>query len=108
MGDFDDLNTTKLIGPYPDIRTRDADLTRLARLPHGAPEYHGGCEFLPSIMGAAAGDQFAEVVAPQQVAQATTVKSFFAAYGGWSENVEDGEDMANGEDEVHPDQASLF
>jgi len=80
MGDYDELYRTKLIGPYPDVQTRDADLARLARLPLGAPEYDGGYTFTPCTMGVAAGDPDAEIVAPGRLAAVSTIEEFFIAY----------------------------
>lgn len=104
MGDYDTYYTTQLVGPYPNAAARDADLGRLRRLTLGRPEFHGGYEFLASTMGAANADPEAEVVAPQQVAEATTVAAFFAAFKGYDEDAnEDGALSA-----VHPGQLALL
>lgn len=44
-GDQDDLDDTVIIGPYPTITERDADIRRLTAL----PEVRGSMEFYPSI-----------------------------------------------------------
>jgi hypothetical protein len=107
MGDYDDYYENNLIGPYPDVQTRNADLARLRGLPLGRPEFNGGYEFLPATF--IAPKVANRTVAPEQVAGATTISGFFAAFHGYTEDeffaeVGAGEDLAD----VHPDQMPIF
>lgn len=105
MGDYDDLHEKNLIGPFPDAATLRKELRRLSRLPLGGPELNGGYEFEGAKMDKPRWG--VNVVAPEQVAKAETVKQFFAAYWGYDEETED-EEAEPDEPPVHPDQGALF
>ncbi len=97
MGDLDDLAEVNLIGPFPDAHARAREMHRLESLPLGRPEFNGGYKFHAIRSGPAGADT---VVAPEKVADATTIMDFYVRFHGLS----DGEKE---EPEVHPDQATL-
>lgn len=83
MGDYDDLDEVNLIGPYPNVAARDADLQRLAALPLGRPEFNGGARFVPATMAQAVPSLLDGcTVPPEQVAAATTLAGLYTAYHG--------------------------
>lgn len=89
MSGQEEADATHLVGPYPTIAARDADLARIRALPLGAPEYNGGALFHAGTMaeanGAVGWDLF--MCPPSQVAGARTLRGFFAAFSGDQEEV---------------------
>lgn len=105
MGGREEMEAVCIVGPYADAETRNRDLRRLESLPLGAPEFNGGVQFFPATMAEAVGDRGWSlfVVEPARVAGAATVRGFFAAFGGYEED----DELAEPEDDIHPDQAAL-
>ncbi len=107
MGDREEMEAVHVVGPFDSVEARNAELQRLAGLPLGAPEYNGGVEFFPATMAEAVGERgwSLHVVDAQQVADAASIRGFFAAFHGDDEEDDDRVDV---EDDIHPDQAALF
>jgi hypothetical protein len=82
-GDHDDYFQINVIGPYPTDSARNADLHRLEQLPLGDPELNGTSQFFPCRIGTIEADK---TVAPEQVADATTLRAFYAAWAGETED----------------------
>lgn len=83
MGGREEMESVYLIGPYQSAAARDQDLRRLRSLPLGAPEYHGGQEFMAAAMADAGTDAwFDRTVEPAQIAAVTTQRGFHAAFNG--------------------------
>lgn len=113
MGDREDMEAVKLIGPYPTIADRNRDLARLASLPLGCPRYRGGQQFIHATLADQRGDWFIDrTVEPAQIAEASTVRGFHAAYSGWEDEPDECDDdwvePVADPYEVHPDQISLI
>lgn len=105
-GDFDTYFEIKVIGPYPDTASRDRDLARLRQMPLGDPNLNGTAQFYADRIGSITADQTVE---PAQLADAATLRQFFAHWSGSSEAVyyRDDDGVADPY-EPHPDQAALF
>lgn len=82
MGGYEEMHAVNLIGPYPSVQARDADLERLRGLPLGKVEFHGGQTYDPASMADARGDDVTVVAAPR-VARAGTQREFHAAFYGY-------------------------
>jgi hypothetical protein len=114
MGDREDYERIKLIGPFASIGDRNRELARLESLPLGSRAYNGGQEYEHTTMARARGERCwdYEVVEPAQMAKATTQRGAHAAYSGYDDEPEEGDDdyVAPVVDpyELHPDQISLF
>lgn len=89
MSGRDRMEAVNLIGPYDNTAARDTDLYRLENLPLGAPEYHGGQEFM-AVTYREGDTWYDELVSPAQVAHATTVRGFHNVYDGYAEDDDDG------------------
>ncbi len=105
MGDSEDMNACNLVGPYPDVDARNADLRRLRSLPLGGPEFSGGQQYEAATMGDARGEPGwgLRIVDPARVAGVVSQRGFHAAFGGY-----DDVDAPTDPHEPHPDQAALF
>lgn len=104
MSDREEMESIYLIGPFESVEERNRELWRLESLPLGEPEYHGGQEFMAATMADAGNDDwFDEVVAPGQVAKASTMRGFHNLYAGYPENEDEPDPYA-----PHPDQMGLF
>ncbi len=103
----DSLDFTNIIGPYESVEARNTDLTRLASLPLGRPEYHGGQQYTTATMAEAVGELHwsLRVATPEQMAKASTQYGAHCALHGFDE--EDADPRA-GSEEPHPDQTPLF
>ncbi len=108
----DSLDFTNIIGPYPTIQARNADLYRLASLPLGRPEYYGGQQYETATMAEAVGELHwtLRVATPEQMAAATTQYGAHCALLGFDEedDEEDDKESGAGADGPHPDQFSIF
>jgi hypothetical protein len=106
----DSLDFTNIIGPYETREARNADLTRLASLPLGRPEYRGGQQYVPATMADAVGELgwSLRVVTPEQMATATTQYGAHCALHGFDEEYDEDEDEAPDPYEPSPDQIGLF
>jgi hypothetical protein len=104
MGGYEEMNAVNLIGPYPTVADRNADLDRLRTLPLGGSEFTGGHTFDPATMADARGEPGWDlhVVDPARVARVSTQRDFHEAFYGY--------DTAAPADphEPHSDQAALF
>jgi hypothetical protein len=104
----DSLDFANIIGPYGTVQARNAALNRLASLPLGRPEYHGGQQYKTATMADAVGEPgwSLRVVTPEQMAKATTQYGAHCALHGFDE--EDDEEPAPDPHEPHPDQISIY
>ncbi|WP_157239482.1 hypothetical protein [Catenuloplanes japonicus] len=91
MSGREEMEARLIIGPYDTVEARDADLDRLSGLPLGAGRYHGGQQFFAAEMAEASDGWHDETVEPAQVADATTIRAFHAAFDGVPEDEEDDE-----------------
>jgi hypothetical protein len=114
MGDREDYERIHLIGPYETVAARNRDLHRLAALPLGDRRFRGGQLFWEATMAEAAGQKGwdYEIVPPEQVANAISMRSFHALYSGHDDAPEPGDDdwtePVVDPYELHPDQTALF
>jgi hypothetical protein len=97
MSGREEMEARHIVGPYPSIAARDADLARIRALPLGAPEYNGGALFYAGTMADAVGEPgwTLYVATPEQVARARTLRGFFALFHRDEEEVEE-QDVARG------------
>ena len=114
MSGREDMERTNIIGPYETVAARNADLARLENLPLGNRAYNGGQLFFPATMAEAVGEPVWEllVVEPAQVAKVHNQRAFHAAFSGYDDEPEEGDDdwvePTVDPYELHPDQTALF
>jgi hypothetical protein len=114
MGDREDYERIHLIGPYETVGARNRDLARLESLPLGSHSYRGGQRFHHATMAEAVGQRGwdHQIVPPQQIAKATSIRGFHAAFSGYDDQPEPGDDdwtePVVDPYELHPDQIALF
>lgn len=114
MSGREEMERTNLIGPFATISDRNRELARLESLPLGSRAYNGGQQYFHATMAEAVGQRVwdYEVVEPTQVAKATTQRGFHAAFSGYDDEPEEGDEdyvapVVNPY-ELHPDQIGLW
>ena len=89
MSGREEMEARLVVGPYDTVEARDTDLDRLRNLPLGDDCYYGGQEFDAATMAEAGDGYWDETVSPAQVAAATTMRGFHAAFDGDDEELDE-------------------